>query len=222
MAIVGSDFHGNLKKCKVFLEYKPEELHIFAGDAVDSYTKSPEEQLKVLELLVESENTILLYGNHELSYHRKHQISCSGRHYVGMQTFPELVENKKWKIAHVVDDYLITHAGVSAKHAAGYKKIDNLAKRLNKDLVRKSNGIFDVGYCRGGFKFSGGPLWYDFRYDYDGLAKQFNQVFGHCSLNEPWEDKGENYHHVCVNSHDTLNDLWIFDTTTKSIEIIKG
>lgn len=221
MAIVCSDVHGNVKKLHNFLNYKPEVQHIFAGDAVDSYNEPYENQLKCLKELYESD-CILLYGNHELSYHSLYRMSCSGRHYFGMDSFSQYIDNTdRWKLACVADGYLITHAGVSEKHAGSYKKIDNLAKRINKDLARRSNGIFDVGMCRGGSSVAGGPLWYDFRYDYVGLSKTFNQVFGHCSLQEPWEQKTEDYHWVCINSSDTLDDTWVFDTEKKKIVILK-
>ncbi len=219
MAIVASDFHGNVSKCRRFLEYKPEEEHVFAGDAVDSYNESAESQLKVLNMLLES-NCILLYGNHELSYHRKHRMECSGRHYTGMQTFPTLLDNPRWKLAHVADDYLITHAGVSEKHVFRYNSINNLAKRINKDLAKKTNGVFDVGFCRGGFKSCGGPLWFDFRFDHPGLSQKFNQVFGHCSLLKPYEEKTATYHHACINSNDNSDDCWVFDTEEKKIIIL--
>lgn len=221
MAIVCSDVHGNVKKLHNFLNYKPEVQHIFAGDAVDSYNEPYESQLKCLKELYESD-CILLYGNHELSYHTKYKMSCSGRHYFGMDNFPKYIDDtSRWKLAYVADDYLITHAGVSTNHDGHYKDINKLAKRINKDLARDSNGIYDVGHCRGGFKNSGGPLWYDFRYDYAGLSKTFNQIFGHCSLEKPWEEKTEEYHHVCINSSDTLDDTWVFDTEEKRIVILK-
>lgn len=221
MAIVGSDFHGNRKKLDNFLNYKPEVQHIFAGDAVDSYNEPYEDQLECLKTLYESD-CILLYGNHELSYHTTYKISCSGKHHFGLEFFPQYIDDAaRWKMAYVADGYLITHAGVSDRHICNYKKIDNLAKRITKDLARRSNGVLDVGFCRGGRHICGGPLWFDFRYDTKELSKRFNQIFGHCSLAKPWEEKTEDYHHICINSLDTLGDTWLFDTEKKELVILK-
>ena len=217
MAVISSDFHGNISKCLRFLSYKPDEVHVFAGDAVDSFNETPEDQEKCLQMLIESK-AILLYGNHELSYHPAYRISCSGKHQHGLDNFPQYMEDTRWKVAAFVDWYLVTHAGLTDTFVGGFKSATNLVKALNKSFTNGSNdALFDVGMCRGGNQVAGGPFWYDFRYDYLRLSKRFNQVFGHCSLNEPWQESGENYHHVCINSKDTNNDLWVFDTHLKKV-----
>ena len=61
MAIVFSDIHGNTRKLHKALNYRPDELHVFAGDAVDSFVETPQDQEKCLEELVASK-CILIYG----------------------------------------------------------------------------------------------------------------------------------------------------------------
>ena len=227
MAVIGSDFHGNVIKCRLFLEYKPEVQHIFAGDAVDSWTETPENQLKVLNMLLDSKS-ILIYGNHELSYKNGYNIQCSGRHNQGMEMFPPLLEDKRWKAAYGVDGYLITHAGVSQNQSGGCSTVAGMVGVLNKRFKAKDNTLFDVGFSRGGRSVVGGPFWYDFRYDeYIPLAKRFNQVFGHCALREPWIEEGINvlgkpFKHVCINSSDSIDDCWVFDTETGEVVVLKG
>ena len=216
MPVIGSDFHGNISKCIRFLEYKPDELHIFAGDAVDSYTESPEKQEECLKLLLDS-TSILLYGNHELSY-TTHRISCSGKHRYGVEHFPKYVNLPRWQIAAEADGYVITHAGIVDLYTGKYRSPQALVKHLNRFFKEnRSSALLNVGYARGGWARSGGPFWYDFRHDVDPLSKRFNQVFGHCALRDPWEDKTEEYHHVCVNSIDTEDRMWVFDTTKREI-----
>ena len=219
MAVIGSDFHGNLKKLDKFEKYKPLETHIFAGDAVDSWNMPVETQLELLERLVAS-NCILLYGNHELSYHSKIKMPCSGRHYFGIESFPPLIDMVgRWKVAMVVDGYLVTHAGLSSKYIGRCKAVKGAAGMLNKQFTDNSHTLYNVGQSRGGRSSSGHIFWYDFRYDWEGLAP-INQVFGHCSLHVPYEEKTATYHHACINSNDNSDDCWVFDTEEKKIIIL--
>ena len=219
MSVISSDFHGNVKKLDKFLNYKPDVQHIFAGDAVDSWDEPYENQLEVLRRLVKSD-CVLLYGNHELSYHPDYRISCSGKHMFGTEHFPQyLTKPERWCVAYNADGYLVTHAGISTKHAGRAKTVNGLVGKLKKQFRDKHPDIFDVGTCRGGLSSSGGILWYDFRYDWDKLAS-VNQVFGHCSLREPWEDKSNVCHHVCVNSDDRVDECWVFDTEIKEVVVL--
>lgn len=220
MPVVGTDFHGNLKKLDKFLNYKPDKEHIYAGDAVDSWNESPESQLKLLKTLVEDTECVLIYGNHELAYAPKFMMSCSGNHSFGRDNFEALVLSPKWKVAYVSDIYLITHAGVSTKHANKKRTADSIANDLTKKFSNRKSDIWDIGYCRGGYKSCGGPFWYDFRYDAVKLA-DVNQVFGHCSIKEPWQDVTEKGNkHFCINSMDTTDDCWVFDTEEDRVVIL--
>jgi len=219
MAVISSDFHGNTAKLHRFLEYKPDELHIFAGDAVDSWDEPKENQLKVLTTLIES-SCILIYGNHELSYHRTKHMQCSGWHKFGGEHFSPLLDDDRWLAAYAVDDYLITHAGLSECQATKARSAKTAAKYLNDTFKASYRKLFDVGYARGGNRASGGVFWFDYRYDYVPLSKRYNQVFGHSAGREPWEDRTDTYHHVCVNSDDRLDKVFIFDTELKRIVIL--
>ena len=147
MAIIGSDFHGNRKKLDKFLNYKPDKEHVFAGDAVDSYYESHESQLKVLKTLVEDTDCILIYGNHELAYIPKFNMPCSGNHYFGREYFPELLKSPKWKVAWVADTYLITHAGVSTRHASKKRTANSIAKFITEKFSDRSSDVWDIGPC---------------------------------------------------------------------------
>lgn len=217
MAIVFSDIHGNTKKLHKALNYKPDELHVFAGDAVDSWTKTPQDQERCLEELVASK-CILIYGNHELSYHPTRTMSCSGWHQYGADNFPKYLDDKIWKAAYAVDDYLITHAGLATPYGGKAMSAKSMATVLNKKFKDNDKSIYAVGRSRGGRYSSGGIFWYDFRYDYEKLTVKFNQVFGHCSLREPYYEIKLNYkQHICINSDDKSDECWVFDTKEQRI-----
>jgi hypothetical protein len=217
MAIVFSDIHGNLTKLNKALDYKPNQLHIFAGDAVDSWDKTPEEQEECLKILTESK-CILIYGNHELSYHPTRWMDCSGWHQYGQDNFPKYLDDDRWKAAYAIDDYLITHAGLEEEFSGRSRSAKTMAGALNQRFKENHSTIYAVGRSRGGRYASGGHFWYDFRYDYGKLAYRFNQIFGHCSLRDPYyEIKANGKRHVCVNSDDRHDECWVFDTTEQDI-----
>jgi len=219
MACISSDFHGNTTKLHRFLEYKPEALHIFAGDGVDSWNEPKENQLEVLKTLVESD-CILIYGNHELSYHPIHNMMCSGRHKFGDEYFSQHLDDNRWLAAYAVDDYLITHAGLAECYTTKARSAKTAAKAINNIFKESPRKLYDVGLARGGSSVAGNVFWYDYRYDYITLSKKYNQVFGHSAGREPWEDRTDTYHHVCVNSDDRLDKVFIFDTSTKEVIIL--
>jgi len=219
MAIIGSDFHGNLKKLDKFMNYKPDAQHVFAGDAVDSWHETKENQLKVLKTLVDS-NCILLYGNHELSYHPTNHMMCSGWHEFGGDNFHKYLDDKRWLAAYAIDDYLITHAGLAECYTTKARSAKTAAKAINNIFKDNPRKLYDVGMSRGGTSTAGNVFWYDYRYDYVALSKKYNQVFGHCSLRQRWEEETTTYHHVCVNSDDSMDECWVFDTELKEVIIL--
>jgi hypothetical protein len=218
MAIIGSDFHGDFNKVTKFLEYKPDEQHIFAGDILDSFTKSPEEQLKCLNTLINS-SCELIWGNHEQNY-RKERKPCSGFKWQWYDTFCKILEDNKdrFKNAILVDDYIVTHAGIGEE----FELFDDPQTQVD-DLNIGGMDVYTVGYSRGGFAPQGGIFWFDHLRD-GKLSDKYNQVFGHTASEEPVEYRGQsslggNYHHVCINTRDTSEDVYIFDT--KHREIVK-
>ncbi len=218
MAIVGSDFHADMSKVRRFLAYKPEELHIYAGDVVDSWDIPPPNCLACLQAMHES-NAILIYGNHELSYHPDPmaRLECSGQTTFGRIYYHQYLDDERWLAAYAVDSYLITHAGYHCNHKISGKSAEALAKKLNKLFLKRNFKLWQIGYYRGGMHLNGSIFWYDYLHDKDKLSQRYNQVFGHTQSKVPWEDKQDKYHHVCINTDDRSSKLWIFDTTTKEI-----
>ncbi len=219
MSVIGSDFHGDLNKLTRFLNYLPEERHVYAGDILDSFTKSPEEQLECLNTLLASK-TILLWGNHENNYRKKRQ-PCSGFKWQWYDTFMPILESNKQRFrnAYLVDNYIVTHAGIGED----YEEFDN--PKLQVSELNIKDGViplYDVGYSRGGTKPQGSIFWFDHMRD-GKLSDKYNQVFGHTASEFPIEYQGVSasgtpYHHVCINTRDGDSRMWVFNTTTKMVE----
>jgi len=69
MAMIISDIHGDIKKAKAFLAYKPEAEHVILGDLMDSRDRqiTLKDELACLELILASD-AVLIWGNHDLAY----------------------------------------------------------------------------------------------------------------------------------------------------------
>lgn len=214
MAIVVSDLHCNYAKVEKFLNFMPEEDHVFAGDVLDSFYYSFESASKSLNLLLESSCT-LIWGNHDIGYAdlKNKPFSCSGFQSSDAHLFEAILKPNKNRFifADCRDGYLITHAGV-----ADYLAKEDTAELEAEYLNSCPEGIFNIGSARGGYHKIGGPLWFDFRYE-EYLSDKYNQVFGHCCLDTPMEDKTNTYHHICINTSEDGPDLWAFNTKTKEV-----
>lgn len=193
MALCIGDIHGNFEKAKAFLEYKPEVEHIFVGDYTDSFSASDEEIIKTMKMIFNS-NAIILAGNHDNQYFKTagRFTKCTG--YRTNYNFVHMMESYKDKIiaSYVVDDFIITHAGITKAIGRNFDNIIDLNDWINEEFERFKNAvvqtesyspIFNIGSCRGGWDTYGGVFWADYRcekYDY-----RFNQVFGHSHRSFP-------------------------------------
>lgn len=146
MALVIGDIHGDIKKVRAFLAFRPDEEHIFLGDLVDSRQEgvSLDDELECLDLILDSDSTIL-WGNHDLAYIQEKPWRCFTPHYIPIaevekylsgndylrslheedgdlfvrHVFQSRFDNQKYRIkaAYAVDGWLCTHAGVSPEIA---------------------------------------------------------------------------------------------------------
>lgn len=244
MAIVCADIHGNVEKTKAFLDYKPEELHVSLGDIVDSDLEPPSRQIECLNLLFDA-GTVLLWGNHDIQYADfPYTYSCSG--YIQGNPVPQIVRDnqRRFKAAHAVGGYLLTHAGVCTKISNGCTDPVDLAENLNQRLfilgkeTREPVGnnsmnlnerlmladeearlrrdpIFYVSAHRGGRDDYGGIFWFD-PFCEEGIDRDLRQVYGHCEIDTPPVLDG--YGHINLNylGRDTC---YLFDT--KLSEVVK-
>lgn len=242
MSIIVGDIHGNVEKVRAFLEYKPEEEHIALGDIVDSELEPPSRQIECLNLLFESK-AILLWGNHDIQYADfPYTYSCSG--YIQDNPVPQIVRDnqQRFKAAHAVDGYLLTHAGVCTKISNGCTDPVELAKNLNQRLLKKSppepidnnsmslhqrlmladeesrlrrDPIFYVSAHRGGRDDYSGIFWFD-PFCEEGIDRDLRQVYGHCEIDTP--PVLDEFGHINLN-YFGRNICYLFDT--KLSEVVK-
>lgn len=88
-----------------------------------------------------------------------------------------------FQIAKQVNDVLFTHAGVSkdwlSRHVLEFSK-EGADGYLNKVYDSTPDIFWEMGYERGGWDYTGSPIWHDVR-ELD-LDETYFQVFGHTQL----------------------------------------
>lgn len=191
MALIIGDVHGRINKVEEFLKYKPEEVHIFAGDYVDSFTQPDGIIYETLKRVIESDARLLL-GNHDIHYLNGSPFRCSGyRQHMAKSLnaiFEEFID--RFVPCVVEDGFVITHGGISD---GLYNNLFHDCKftQMIKDQIDvewfaflharnldypKPSKIFNIPKSRGGAHNYGGIFWADYR---DEKFHGVPQVFGH-------------------------------------------
>lgn len=217
---------------------------VFLGDYLDPYDfeniferKAVENFRQIIEFALQHpDKVVMLLGNHDMPYFSEQYRALSHYHCRWSYEWHHIIKGdfdayrSMFKIAHVEDNILFTHAGCSSQWL---RCLDSKPRDLN-DLVRILNDLLDsekglqqlymVSSIRGGGDDAGSCIWADVRemgIDYEGL--HFNdgpivkQVFGH-TLQIEYDEIGN-----IVSGHpietptmkmlDTRN-AYILDTTT--------
>ena len=189
---------------------------VFIGDYFDPYVFEGITPLDAIENFKEilsfvkeyPEKVVMLLGNHDLPYFSEKYLALSKYHCrmsrVWHSTIADMFEacRDMFKLAHVEDDILFTHAGCASKwlksiHAKP-ASLGDLVALLN-GLLTAENGmrqLFMVSHHRGGWDDAGSCVWADVNElvsDNKGLhfddCLTVKQVFGH-SLQVEKDEKG--------------------------------
>jgi predicted phosphodiesterase len=228
-ALIVGDIHGNYAKAKAFLDYKPEEEHIFVGDLYDSYTATDYTILTTAEMIYNS-NATILSGNHDNQYFKSSGdfTMCSGCRYGMIQIFQTLVEKNKHKInaSCIRDGFFICHGGVQDLFGEKFNTIEDMNDFCNSEFDEFKNLpivetnpsiIFNINSFRGGNDAFSGIFWAS--YGYDKFDERFNIVCGHTHKKEPrstlqLSTEGLVTMHVCVD----CDKFMCFNTVTRKFE----
>jgi hypothetical protein len=180
------DIHGfNHWKKVIPLVNKVDKI-IFLGDYVDSFKNKWPEQIKNLYAIFrfkrENTNKVdILLGNHDTSYILEEH--CSGFQPEHEFDIYEAFNINKhlYQIISIYDNYLFSHAGVSAEwmYCAGIKDVNE----INQLFLERPNFFRWVGPDGAGRNNSEGPLWIR-----ENLCccnvKGYNQIVGHTEILE--------------------------------------
>jgi hypothetical protein len=208
VAIVVGDIHGNVEKAQVFLNYKPDAVHIALGDYLDSFTESLERQIECLNLLMDS-RAVMLLGNHECHYLQSPLFRFPGYKPENAGMLQKILEGNldRFKVAFAVDGWLCTHAGVKSQLTELQSDVTALADAFNSKWqlylkYRLENhqaryvyqSIFEFNYCI----FVEGNL----------LAENIKQIFGHVEHSRPIIEP----HYIALDTTNYSSSCWILDT----------
>ena len=192
----------------------PECKFIFLGDYLDPYpqegfTKEDaiENFKEILQFARENrDRVILLLGNHD--FWALDSIYDSCRHdYKNWEYIHQLFEENEdlFKVAHLEENYLFTHAGVTKgwliEHNLQDKSIEELVDYMNEDY----DNVWHIGFSRGGWFENGSPIWACLLGDWirRDCSNPFNgitQCFSHTRLEKgmPYHDEKKNIYMMDV------------------------
>ncbi len=210
--LVNPDIHGRtfwVKPCEDIDSY---DKVIFLGDYFDPYSFEKitvEDAIKNFKNIIELKNkyddkVVLLLGNHDMPYFSSKYYDFSDYHCRHSKKYHKEIkklfdENKrKFKIAHVENDIIFTHAGIESGWLNYVVKcnsddINVVCDELNK-LIDSREGLlklYNITRARGGYDKYGSCIWADYTditYDVYSLTStttkvlnshRFKQVFGH-------------------------------------------
>ena len=176
------DIHGQVEIVESALSQPGRK--IFVGDLVDSFTRTPADARKCVELVLgaaEAGEAEVIYGNHELSYlFARHR--CSGYN-IATNIFMQELRSRITAAfkSHILlaPDFLVTHAGLS-KQLWDDQSLDlkSLAQALSYWWLDVYSPVHWIGRSRGGSNPYGGTFWCDFKREFQPVPG-LRQVFGH-------------------------------------------
>jgi hypothetical protein len=180
---------------------------VFLGDYFDHYYDTPEDARRMAQWLKHSlmdPHRVHLIGNHDAAYFWPSETTfCPGFTFEKAEAIRSVLGEDAHKrfVFHVwVDDWLLTHAGLSAQWAPGGPVAEWLITEERKARVAfaadKPHWFIEVGAIRGGAHPAGGILWCDHR---ELIAiPGVRQIYGHTPGKQPrWIET----HRLCLDTN---------------------
>jgi hypothetical protein len=210
--LVIPDIHTRWKIADAIIDYEDPDITVALGDYFDSFSDYANPSLNTktatwLKEKLKDPKFIGLLGNHDIHYkHASRIVKCSGYSDTKDTLINAILTHEDWaklKWFHVIDGWLLTHAGLSAQHLPpiSYFKdgfnLNTLIKWLNRETltaekflqVSRYYWVYGAGYSRGGNFPVGGINWCDFRDEFNPI-EGIKQIFGHTEIGVPQWLKG--------------------------------
>lgn len=196
--LVVSDIHHQTNKLHSIIRHESPDHIVVLGDWFDSHVYDTnhdcEKTAKYLMKFVHQDNTITLWGNHDLHYfYTNPNLECSG--YSPFKdslitesihpVFNKVKDKFQWYIW--IDDILCTHAGLHPNFISPTVKthadiesfmIEEDNKIRTKIVTGESYWAYCAGRARGGFFQYGGLTWLDFEDEFTPID-DLRQIVGH-------------------------------------------
>jgi len=226
--LVCGDVHHQTYKLHSIIKQESPDFIVVLGDWFDSHIYDTlydcEKTAKYLKKFIFQDNTVTLWGNHDLHYFFTNKnLQCSG--YTMNKdlcitdaldpVFNHVKERFQWYIW--VDDYLCTHAGLHPRFIPPHVKTnDDIDNFLNSELEKihtniissKNYWAYGAGRARYGSQSVGGITWLDFVDEFepiDGLKQIVGHTFSrnnkiYCYNREKYQDPTQD-DNICVDAN---------------------
>jgi len=209
------DVHTKFGLAETIIEKEKADEVVFLGDYFDNFDnyESAHQTAVWLKESMSKPHRIHLIGNHDLSYAREEwKFKCSGYEIEKDNAIKSvgIVWGQLWQFVWV-DDWLLTHAGLSNEFYKAYAKYGEdvnkfLSRMCEDDILRDT--LYSVSGFRGGNDEHAGIVWCDWR-EFDAIPG-VKQIFGHTVGNiVRHRNKKTNYcidtglQHYAIYHHDT-------------------
>ena len=228
--VIVADPHNDINTLDKILTKEGGDINLVLGDWFDSFVYDDPEHYKDAALYLKDKfltnpNNYTLYGNHDLHYlYHSPILMCSGYEDWKYNAIDEVLDKDRISIrnkfhwAFVVDDILLTHAGLDCRLIKPTIKTNNeIFQYLDEQSVDAKFGLtsddehwfYQVGSSRGGRFRAGGIVWCDFDHEFQPI-EDLRQIVGHTSQ---WETGRAKQHHregfanivdannICIDCH---------------------
>lgn len=191
---------------------------VFLGDYFDSYDnyESAHQTAVWLKESMKKAHRTHLMGNHDLSYADPQRHQCSGYEIEKDNAIKTV--GIVWDLLHRwvwVDDWLLTHAGLSKEFYDAYSKdgedVNNFLLRMYEDKETEQT-LYGVSGFRRGHDPHAGILWCDWR-EFEPIRK-VKQIFGH-TVGDIIRNRGP--HNYCIDTG--LNHYAVYDHSKSKMNI---
>lgn len=197
------DIHLSHKKAEKIISSVKADKIVALGDFFDNFDDTPEMVFATAEWFkdfINRPNVVACCGNHDIMYWFKDNknVRCGGYTDEKSKIINSIVKPDDWnklKFYHVIDDWILSHAGihpfwidmvkfrknepVEITQEALIQKLETDSKECIKRLNKGDGNWFIVaGFSRSNSPFVGGLLWCDFNQEFEPI-RGIHQILGH-------------------------------------------
>lgn len=239
--VIVADPHNNHKKLDTILKKEDGDINICLGDWFDSFhLDDPSDYTATATYLKDTflpnPKNYTLFGNHDIHYLFKSPVCwCSGYEHWKYNAIDKVLGSDRGSIqekfywAIVVDDILLTHAGLDRRlltpicddsNEVIFKYLDESAKDANTKIkINERHWFYEAGYARGGRNKAGGIVWCDFNEEFQPID-ELRQIVGH--TNQYRTGRAAQYHREGFTNIVEANNICIDCNLSQYITITNG
>ena len=238
--VIVADPHNNHTKLDTILRKEDGDINICLGDWFDSFSlDDPSDYVATAKYLKEvflpNPKNYTLFGNHDIHYLFNAPATwCSGYEQWKYNAINSVLGSDRHSVtekfywAIVVDDILLTHAGLDRRllppvcvtNERIFSYLDQSDKEARIKLQTNDlHWFYQVGHSRGGMARTGGIVWCDFKYEFEPID-DLRQIVGHTNQ---WETgKSAQYHREGFTNIAEANNICIDCNLSEYITISNG